>query len=196
MMKLLPRRACACALLAVIGAMTTIVSAGVIAPFAVPYLPVPKGAAVILNTGSTNTAGYRIVVRPTGESEYAMRSGSLSGRGRQIGAVSQAQAQRFFRDLAAAAPLQNLRSVPCMKSASFGSSLFVWWNHERSPDLSCARGTAALALAGDAAEIATALNVAAFGKPLVRPMMPGESHREAPQSSSAPVSPSPLPSRP
>ena len=37
---------------------------------AVPYLPVPRGAAVILNTGSTShTLGYRVVIQRSGAAE-------------------------------------------------------------------------------------------------------------------------------
>ena len=64
----------------------------------VPYLPVPKGAAVILDTGSTNTLGYRIVVRQSGEAEY------INGPKRAMAEVPPSLSTRFFKDLQAAMP--------------------------------------------------------------------------------------------
>ncbi len=43
---------------------------------------------------------------------------------------------RFFSDLAAARK-GNAATVPCMKSASFGSSLHITWQGWTSPDLTC-----------------------------------------------------------
>lgn len=140
------------------------------------YLPVPTGAAVILNTGSTNTAGYRIVVQRSGSAEYiaASRRGTTT--------VSDALAAKFFSDLEAAGPLHNLVAVPCMKSVSFGTSLYVWWHRGgRSPDLSCASGEDARALQTDTAQIAQALHLSAgMLSPVIRPLMPGEQHKALP----------------
>jgi hypothetical protein len=145
----------------------------------VPYLPVPRGAAVILNTGSTNSTGYRIVVQSDGNAEYVM----ASERART--SVSRALALRFFSDLKAA-PLQSVAHAQCMKSASFGTSLFVWWNHERSPDLSCAADAHGRTLAQDARAIEQALDISgSVRQPIVRPLMPGEQHKPLPPSPSA-----------
>src|SRR4030088_228349 len=79
----------------------------------VPYLPISKGAAVILNTGSTNSAGYRIVVQANGSAEY------VQGSTRATAHVPQAVVSKFFADLQAAMPLSRVHVVPCMKSVSF-----------------------------------------------------------------------------
>ena len=139
---------------------------------AVPYLPVPRGAAVILNTGSTNTLGYRIVLQRSGDAEY------INGTKRATAMVPAPLAAQFFRDVQAAMPLLSHTATACMKSASFGSSLFVWWKGSRSGDLTCPAGDV---IAGDAVKIAQALNLST-GLRLVRPipMLTNEPHRPLP----------------
>lgn len=146
---------------------------------AVPYLPVPKGAAVILNTGSTNTVGYRIVVQQSGSAE------SINGPRRAMGSVPVSLATQFFKDLQAAMPLSAHGSSDCMKSASFGSSMFVWWHGSRSGDLSCG---GAGAIASDADKIAQALDMST-GLRLMRPipMLTNEPRRPLPQPMPTPT---------
>jgi hypothetical protein len=141
----------------------------------IPYLPVPKGAAVILNTGSTNTLGYRIVVQRSGEAEY------VNGPRRAKGLVPASLAAQFFKDTQAAMPLSSRGSSNCMKSASFGWSLFVWWKGSRSGDLSC--GDAG-AVAGDALKIVQALGASTVMRStLMRPipMLTNEPRKPLPQ---------------
>src|ERR1700730_1777447 len=157
------------------------VAANVTSVSKVPYLPVPKGAAVILNTGSTNSSGYRIVVQESGIAEYITDATRAEVR------VPASIASKFFGDLHAAAPLQNLPHVPCMKSISFGTSLFVYWDHSRSPDLSCPSDERGKALEFDAQTVAAALHIPnAPGAPVMRPLIPGEQHK--------PLPPAPTPS--
>jgi hypothetical protein len=142
---------------------------------AVPYLPVPKGAAVILNTGSTNTLGYRIVVQRSGAAE------SINGPRRAMGSVPDSLAAQFFNDLQAAMPLSAHGSSTCMKSASFGSSMFVWWHGSRSGDLSCG---GAGAVATDAYKIAQALGASTVLRTTLErpiPMLTNEPRKPLPQ---------------
>jgi hypothetical protein len=127
---------------------------------AVPYLPVPKGAAVILNTGSTNTLGYRIVLQRSGAAEY------INGPKRALATVPASLTAQFFKDVQAKMPLESRTATTCMKSASFGYSVFVWWNHSRSGDVTCPNGAA---IANDVTKIAQALNLST-GLRLVRPI--------------------------
>ncbi len=106
----------------------------------VPYLPVPHHATVILNTGSTNSPGYRIVVARDGSAQWVM------GSTRQSGQLSKESTDALFSDLQAAMPLSQLQSAHCMKSASFGTSTFAYWEHQRSPDLQCVADPHATAL--------------------------------------------------
>lgn len=142
----------------------------------VPYLPVPKGAAVILNTGSTNTQGYRIVVQASGDAEY------VNGSHRAIASVPASLAAQFFKDMLAAMPLTARGESDCMKSASFGSSLFVWWKGSRSGDLTCGLSTK---VSSDALQIAQALGMSTgLMRPI--PMLTNEPRKPLPQPTPSP----------
>ena len=106
--------------------------------------------AVITDSGSTNTAGFRIEVNRSGEAVYtatARRRSQLSEeqlkpRSREVpgGLV-----KRFFADLDAAKSFSTLPGQGCMKSASFGTTLTVEYHDQKSPDLRCGdRGNARL----------------------------------------------------
>jgi hypothetical protein len=132
---------------------TALVPGMALAAGPVPYLPVPKNAAVILNTGSTNATGYRIVVQSSGAAEY------VAGATRAQARVSAATAAKFFTDLRAGMPISKLPIMGCAKSASFGTSTFAWWSGQRSGDLECAGDAHGKILAADAAEIAQELKI-------------------------------------
>jgi hypothetical protein len=150
----------------------------------VPYLPIPKYAAVILNTGSTNTSGFRIVVQQSGAVEY------VSGSSRARGDIPASLATKFFHDLSVAMPLSKIHTAPCMKSASFGTYVFVWWRGERSPDVTCPGDSNAQALQSDAGAIADTLHLAGNLRGHAVPMLPNEPRKPLP----APV-PSPTGTR-
>ena len=132
---------------------------------AVPYLPVPHDAAVILNSGSTNFAGYRIVIQRSGGVEY------VHGSDRRTASLPASLAERFFADAQRGMPLSRLPVLACMKSASFGSETYAWWRGQRSPDLSCPGNAAANALMQDIGAIASALGLAG-GSPTPPPSEP------------------------
>lgn len=138
-----------------------------------PYLPVPSGSAVIMLTGSTNTTGYRIVVGRDGTAEY------VSAQGRTQAMVPSTVAKKLFTDLKSAAPLSQLPEGSCMKSASFGTSVFVYWDHSRSPDLTCTSGLGKT-IADDATAVASALGLQMQMRGIVRPPLPSEHHIPAP----------------
>jgi hypothetical protein len=139
----------------------------------VPYLPVPRGAAVILDTGSTNALGYRIVVQRNGDVEY------VTGSERKKTRIGEQKADAFFSDLTAAMPLSKLRSGNCMKSASFGTSTFAWWHGQRSSDLQCAADPQATALYSSVSAIAIKLGL---GR-ILRPLPTNEPRRPMPEPS-------------
>ncbi len=143
----------------------------------VPYLPVPHGAAVILNTGSTNAPGYRIVVQRDGAAEYVKAGVRAKAR------VSDALVKKFFADLDAAMPLSKLRAGACMKSASFGTSTFVWWRGQRSPDVSCPLDPQSTALNSSASQVAMELGLVGG---TMRRLPPNEPRRPMPEPSPTP----------
>jgi hypothetical protein len=97
----------------------------------------PPDSAVIVNSGSTNTVGYSITIWPSGKASLTTqnRDGSPIGPAKAFN-VAPTTAARFFTDLAAAKNT-HAATVPCMKSASFGSSMHVKWQGWVSPDLEC-----------------------------------------------------------
>ena len=119
----------------------------------VPYLPVPHDAAVMLVTSSTNTVGFRIVVQRNGTAEY------VRGDDRATAHLSAATTKELFSDLESGMPLSELASQRCMKSASFGTSTFVYWRHQRSPDVSCAGDAKGAAIAAEVKRVAGELKL-------------------------------------
>lgn len=133
-------------------------------PAAVPGVPKTSGEALIVNSGSTNRAGYRLRVYAGGWT--ALQQGDVPIRKR----VPRALIEHFFADLEAAGPLDKLPAARCMKSASFGSSTQVGYRGTMSPDLGCpSPSVAARALAVDADALAAAAGVSMLPRPLTSP---------------------------
>jgi hypothetical protein len=86
----------------------------------------------ITSTGSTNTEGFEVTL--DGSDKATIHSQTETAR--QIVMKGSALAE-FAKTLDAAGALHALPANHCMKSASFGSSLFVSRGEDRSPDLSC-----------------------------------------------------------
>jgi hypothetical protein len=99
-------------------------------PPAGPFV-VPPGAALIVNGGSTNFAGFKIAVARDGTAVSQMPSGVA------LAHVAPATAKWLFEHLAADRPLDKLPPGECMKSVSFGSSTTIAWNGETTPDITC-----------------------------------------------------------
>ncbi|HEY7337001.1 MAG TPA: hypothetical protein VH639_19060 [Bryobacteraceae bacterium] len=99
-------------------------------------------SAVILNSGSTNTAGFRLVVDKSGDAEYIPMPRKYGPQGGSPTEPTRRKlpdvlVQRFYSDLEAAKPLSGLPKERCMKSASFGTTTIVQFGGEETPDLSC-----------------------------------------------------------
>jgi hypothetical protein len=121
-------------------------------------IPVSSTEALILNSGSTNTAGYRLRVSTSGWT--TLQQGDVALRKR----VAARFVQRLFADLRATGPLDELATHPCMKSASFGTSMIIVYRGKTSPDISCP-GTSR-ALQQDALALADAAGVTLTARPL------------------------------
>jgi len=117
--------------------------------------------ALIVNTGSTNARGYRIYVQPSGRVHYVLANRGKTDLTERMssGKISKAQAAKLFHDLALAMPLSRLPAGHGVKSASFGTSTYVTFGRQSSPDLSFPANAKARALAADAQSIATALRL-------------------------------------
>jgi hypothetical protein len=86
----------------------------------------------ITNTGSTNTAGLELTL--DGAEDATIRPQAAAPKQVKLSAAALAE---FTKAIEAAGPLHALPASHCMKSASFGSSLYVSRGDDRSPDLSC-----------------------------------------------------------
>jgi hypothetical protein len=97
----------------------------------------PLDSAVIVDSGSTNTAGYRVEVRSDGSATVSVQQNRNASPGPATPFhVSADTAKKLFADLAAARS-ESALTVPCMKSASFGSTVKVTWQGWTSSDLTC-----------------------------------------------------------
>lgn len=98
--------------------------------------------AVIVNSGSTNTPGFRIAVEQSGNAEYTAAPRRMIRP--PSGETPQTQLQlpdtlvkRLYADLDAAKPFSSLPHQRCAKSASFGTTLTIALGLQETPDLSC-----------------------------------------------------------
>jgi hypothetical protein len=120
-----------------------------------PYGAPPYGPddAVIRNSGSTNIAGYVVVVHPDFSADVYSNGAS------EHKTASAPQAKWLFAKLGEAMPLGSLGVARCMKSASFGSSTTIAYRGQVTPDLSCGSSDATRELARTAAAIVQQLGV-------------------------------------
>ena len=119
--------------------------------------------ATIVNTASTNTTGYQIILSRTAMSFMTFtRRGEIVSVGHsnaQGKTVIRALAAHLFQDLTAAMPFSRLPARKGMRSASFGSETYIMYQGQRSPDLTLPGNEKARALLDDTLVIAKALNL-------------------------------------
>ena len=113
--------------------------------FAAAFLLGKDDIATIVDSGSTNTVGFRIVVQRSGKAEWittSRRYGSQAGEGSKTKQqqLSHALIDRLFSDLNAVRPLSSIPKQGCMKSASFGTTRAIEFDGQRTPDLTCGGG--------------------------------------------------------
>lgn len=109
--------------------------------------------AEILNSGSTNTCGYKIYVATDGRELYHMCYNHGHGR------LSVALAKKFLHDIQIAGPLNKLPSRGCIKSVGFGTRTTIQYHGQQSPDISCPTNHLEELLNADVVQIAQALQV-------------------------------------
>ena len=122
----------------------------------------------IENSGSTNTAGYKIVMSSRGSASYAE-----PGAKPRAQALSLNSTAKLFADVVAAMPLASLPVRHGMRSASFGTDTYVIYRGQRSPDLTLPSGPLARALHDDILEIENVLHAGNhLRRPINRPAQP------------------------
>ena len=96
--------------------------------------------ATVIDTGSTNRPGLRVTFDQDGRALANVGGGAAAS---PEGAASQDiqlhadVCKQMLDQLKAVGSLSGLPARHCMKSVSFGSGLYVEYQGERSPDLSC-----------------------------------------------------------
>ncbi len=88
--------------------------------------------ALVIDSGSTNRAGVTVSLDAAGNATIVQR-----GAQRQDITLDAQICGQLMRDIQSAGTLSALPAQHCMKSVSFGSSLYVEVEGDRSPDLSC-----------------------------------------------------------
>jgi hypothetical protein len=96
---------------------------------------IAPGDVLIRNSGSTNTAGYIVVIHPDFTADVADGRGGTTKK-----TVGAAQAKWLFAQLKADLPFTQLGAGHCMKSASFGSYTTIAYDGKTTPDLQCPGG--------------------------------------------------------
>jgi len=108
----------------------------------------------IVNSGSTNSIGYRVLIGSGGEASF------VSGDGSGHATLPSDLFGRLQQDISSAKPLSGLPAASsCMKSVSFGTSTFVALGGDHSPDLTCPANDAAKNLKSDVDAVIIFLNV-------------------------------------
>jgi len=133
--------------------------------------PRDRGFASVVDSGSTNTNGFRILVEPSGRTQSIVVPRIPQGPPVElpittVGKIPSALARRLYSDLEAAWPLSSLPPAHCLKSASFGTRLTIEFADQTTPDLSCGNITdpGIGALARDAREIVAASGTKRAGR--------------------------------
>ena len=99
----------------------------------------------IINSGSTNTAGYVIELQRNGLVKWTVAprrhividstpSSTTTQNSIQIPLV---RANSIFESVEQALPFTQYKPIGCVKSVSFGTRLFVAYNGQQTPDISC-----------------------------------------------------------
>ena len=96
-------------------------------------LPSNAAQVTIIDSGSTNVPGMTMKLERSGRAAKVERK---DGSKQHVKLVKET-CNRLLEDLKQAGPLKDLPASHCMKSASFGKSVFVEYKGVRSPDLSC-----------------------------------------------------------
>ncbi|CAF1503302.1 unnamed protein product [Didymodactylos carnosus] len=97
----------------------------------------------VVNSGSTNKAGFDIKIKRDGITKWIVypRSRPFGNNNYQPTEkgfkLSQEFTNTLFNQIELTMPLNQYLDTHCIKSASFGSTLRVSYNDQTSPDLTC-----------------------------------------------------------
>ncbi|MBD5654619.1 MAG: hypothetical protein IAI50_05495 [Candidatus Eremiobacteraeota bacterium] len=121
---------------------------------------IAAGDITIRNSGSTNFAGYTVVVHPDGAADVTINGVTTPQN------LAATETKALFDKVTAAAPLDAMPAGGCMKSASFGTSTTVSYGSTTSTDISCGGNPAMHELAQTVSAVVSALHIASVRKAL------------------------------
>ncbi|HEX2571651.1 MAG TPA: hypothetical protein VH877_18975 [Polyangia bacterium] len=114
----------------------------------------PTNALVILNTGTTDTIGYRIVIPPSGEAFF------VTGKGPGQKQLPAKLLKKLHKDLAAVGSLEQMAvRTPCPKPAASATTTTLQYHGQFSGDLTCAGDKRAVKLQKVITEVVKVLGV-------------------------------------
>ena len=138
--------------------------------------------AVIVNSGSTNTAPFSVTVRSDGHVQ--------TGRGPQM-SIGKRLSAEFFGALKAAQRTPSPAAGGCMKSASFGSVMRVHSGAWASVDLNCPVSGANASLKTATQQVLAAVKLDVPQRRTIT--LPGNEPRRMPDAPIATPAPAPTP---
>lgn len=128
----------------------------------------------IINSGSTNTAGYVIELQRNGHIQWTVARRNHPILSTTTAASSTTTTQNsvqlpsftnaIFEAVEQASPFTQFPPKSCIKSVSFGTTLHVTYNGQQTPDLSCPLTDARLiVLSKNIHELIAKLQIKTFG---------------------------------
>jgi len=126
----------------------------------------------ITNSGSTNTAGYVIELQRNGHVKWTVARRRVfidpttpsSTTGQNSIQLPSLRTNAIFQAAEDASPFNQYPHSSCGKSVSFGTTLYVTYNGQETPDISCPIKDAKLALFSEKIhELISDLNINTFG---------------------------------
>ena len=128
---------------------------------------VMQSVIVIVNSGSANLIGYRILIGANGDTSF------VSGDGPGHATLPAELYARLQADIAAAGPLSQLPSATdCLTPGTVATTTTIAMGGETSPDLGCTMGDAAQKLKADADAVVAFLKLRSVPRGLGKELPP------------------------
>ncbi|MBD5633370.1 MAG: hypothetical protein IAI49_02725 [Candidatus Eremiobacteraeota bacterium] len=133
-------------------------------PASSPAPALAPGDVEIVNSGSTNTAGFRIDVHPDATVDVHQFGETVRK------SVDRAQVDELMAKVKAGAPFSEPASAHCMRSVSFGTTTKVTYDGRTTGDIGCGAGPAGQDLSRTVHAIETQLGLNTFNALRRRPL--------------------------
>jgi hypothetical protein len=127
----------------------------------------PSRTARIYNSGSTNTLSWNMAIKRSGRVII-----EIEGYQKPLhGNMPMEMTDKFFQDLDAAMPIENLPPGHCLKTASFGTLTSIFYDGQLSPDISCPDGDQEKALYRDVKMMEKLMGITNLSRYIINPFL-------------------------